>query len=674
MTVQPPQAPLQWDHTPESITAETDRIIEDARALDDQIAAINLADANLNTVFKPYADLQNRQQGLTNQLTFYQHVSASKELRDASNEADAKFRNFDIESGLREDVFKVIHKVYEDVKNDTSLGPETRRFVEKTNKQYERNGLALSKETRDKIAELQKRLSTLSLEYSKNLGENTEYILFTAEQLEGVPEDVVDQFEKVDGKYKMTFKYPDLFPVLKFAKHVETRKAAFVGDQNKAPENAGLLIEAVKVRAQLAKLLGYHNYSEYVLEERMAKTPKTVLDFLDDLKDKLHPLGLKDLAKLKELKAKDLAARNEPNDGTYYVWDHRYYDTLMMKQDYKVDEVKIAEYFPMQHTIQQMLSIYQKIFNLKFEPIDKDSKLYSTWHEDVKQFSVWKMDNEQDPEFAGYLYFDLHPRKGKYGHAANFGIQPGYTDVNTGKRVYPSTSLVCNFTKDLKEKPSLLKHDEVVTFFHELGHGIHDLLGKTAYTRFSGTSVSWDFVEMPSQFLENFCWDAGILKRISSHYQTNEPLPDDLITSLTKSQNVNGALANLRQLHFGLFDMSLHTSTDGIVDMDSLWNDMREKIALVSNGGEHTKGYGSFGHLMGGYESGYYGYLWSKVFAQDIWYTKFKSDPLNVKNGIEYRNKILCRGGSGEEMDYLVDLLGRKPNSKAFLTDLGISQ
>ncbi|QPG76582.1 hypothetical protein FOA43_003973 [Brettanomyces nanus] len=676
MASQVPQSPLNWNHTPELILSETDRLIKEGRALDDLIGSIKLQDATIGSVIKPYADLENRQAALINQLSFYQHVSPSKEIRDSSNKSDAKFRAFSIESGLREDVYKVIHKVYEDVKKDPSLvkdDPETLRFIEKIDRQYKRNGLGLPAETRSKVKELQQKLSTLSLDFSKNLGENTEYILFTEKQLEGVPKDVVNQFEKVEDKYKMTFKYPDLFPVLKYAKDPKTREAAFVGDQNKAPENADILIEAVKLRAQLAQLLEYKDFSEYILDDRMAKTPKTVMNFLTDLKTKLRPLGENELKSLKSLKERDYKERALQYDGRYYVWDHRFYHTMMLEKDYKVDEATIAEYFPMQHTIEQMLSIYEIIFNLKFVEISKENKLYNTWHEEVKQFAVWKLDNKEKPEFAGYIYFDLHSRPGKYGHAANFGLSPGYTDIQTGKRVYPSTSLVCNFTKDTKNKPALLKHDEVVTFFHELGHGIHDLLGKTKFSRFSGTAVHWDFVEMPSQFLENFCWDKGILKKLSSHYLTQKSLPDDLIQSLIRSKNVNGALFNLRQLHFGLFDMALHTSVDGKVDMYKLWNDMREEIALVDNGGVVTKGFGSFGHLMGGYASGYYGYLWSLAFAQDIYYTKFKADPLNVKSGLEYRDKILCRGGSGEEMDYLVDLLGRKPNSEAFLKELGIS-
>jgi saccharolysin len=674
MSLIAPQDPVQWNHTPETIIIQTDKLISEAKALDDKIGSIDINLANIDSVIKPYADLENKQAGLSNQLSFYQHVSADKALREASNEADAKFRKYGIEAGLREDVFKAINKVYLDNKDNNELDPETRRFIEKLNKQYERNGLSLPLETRDKIKALKQELSTLALKFSSNLSEETGFNLYTKEELDGVPDDVINQFEQVkqdDGSvsYKMTFKYPDLFPVLKYAKDANTRKTAFTADQSKCPENADILIKAVKIRAELAKLLGYNNFSEYILEERMAKKPETVMNFLNDLKVKLKPLGEKEFDYLKSLKEKEIGKK----DDEYYIWDHRYYHTKMLENDYNVDEIKIAQYFPMKNTIEKMLSIYETIFNLKFVEIEKSNKLYNTWHEDVKQFQVWKMDNK-DPIFIGHLYFDLHPRTGKYGHAANFGLVPAYIDIETGKKNYPSTSLVCNFTKDTKEKPSLLKHGEVVTFFHELGHGIHDLMGQTQYSRFHGTSVSWDFVEMPSQLLEYFCWDEAMLTKLSSHYETGESLPKDLIKSLISSKNVNGAMFNLRQLHFGLFDMALHTSEDGNVDVDSLWNNMREEICLISNGGIDFKGYGSFGHLMGGYASGYYGYLWSNVFAADVFFTKFAKDPLNVTNGMEYRNKILARGGSRDEMDNLIDLLGREPESDAFLAELGLAK
>lgn len=270
----------------------------------------------------------------------------------------------------------------------------------------------------------------------------------------------------------------------------------------------------------------------------MAKTPKTVLDFLGDLRTQLTPGGAKEMDHLKELKKNDLDSRglSSSNDGSYYLWDHRFYDRLMVETEYSIDEQKIAEYFPLQSTVEGMLEIFEQLFGLVFVAIEgtERDKVSETgkgqdiaWHEDVKVFSVWD-DEGEGSGFVGYLYLDLHPRPGKYGHAANFNLQPGFLYPN-GTRRYPATALVCNFSKPTPKKPSLLKHDEVVTLFHELGHGIHDLVGRTTYSRFHGTSVVRDFVEAPSQMLENWCWTPSQLKSLSNHYSTGEKIPDDLI-------------------------------------------------------------------------------------------------------------------------------------------------
>lgn len=669
----PPQAPPSWNHTPEQILKETESYITNGKQLHDKIGAID--QPTIENSFKPFAEFDNENAGISNILTFYQHVSASKELRDASTEAEQKIRDFSIEQGSREDLYKIFNKLFNETKNYDSLTDETKKYIKEINDGFKRNGLALPLEQREKIKEIQKKLSNLSLEFGKNLGEQQEFLLFTKEELDGVPKDVIDQFEKItdesgEEKLKMTFKYPDIFPVLKYAKNENTRKLAFVGDQNKVPQNEPLLQEAVKLRTELAKTLGYKTFADYILEKKMAKTSETVLSFLDDLQKKLTPLALKEREQLLSLKNKDLKEKGLEQSEQYYVWDHRFYDTLLLEQQYKVDQQKIAEYFPMESTISKMLKIFEKLMNLKFiESIDEKS----VWHQDVKQFAVWNTDDgESSPKFVGWLYFDLHPRDGKYGHAANFGLIPGFNKTD-GSRQYPVTALVCNFSKPTKDKPSLLKHDEVTTFFHELGHGIHDLVGKTEYAEFHGPSgCSWDFVEAPSQMLEYWTWSKDELRELSSHYETGAKIDDELIDSLIRSKHVNGGLFNLRQLHFGLFDMTLH-SINPDTDIAKFWNESREKIALVSSGGVETKGFNSFNHIMGGYQAGYYGYLWSQVFAADIYYTKFKSNPMDTKVGVEYRDIILARGGSKEENDNLKELLGREPNNEAFSKELGLN-
>jgi metallopeptidase MepB len=302
------------------------------------------------------------------------------------------------------------------------------------------------------------------------------------------------------------------------------------------------------------------------------------------------------------------------------------------------------------------------------------------WHDDVKIFSVWD-DEGEGGGFVGYLYLDLHPRDDKYGHAANFSLQPGFLLPN-GTRRYPATALVCNFSKPTDTKPSLLKHDEVITLFHELGHGIHDLAARTKYSRFHGTAVVRDFVEAPSQMLENWCWTPSQLKSLSNHYLTGEKIPDDLIKKLISTKHVNDALFNLRQLHFGLYDMTIHTpkthAEAEAFKLSEMYNDLRYQISglkgpeTLGMSSDWGNGQATFGHLIGGYDAGYYGYLSSQVYSTDMFYSVFKANPMDGVQGRRYRHSVLEKGGSQDEMSMLEGFLGRKPSTEAFYRELGL--
>jgi metallopeptidase MepB len=579
-------------------------------------------------------------------ISFYQAVSTDQKLRDASTEAEKLLDDFSIESGMREDVFALVDAVLE--KKET-LQPESQRLLEKDHKSYIRNGLGIpAGPKRDRFKEIKKRLSEISIVFQKNLNEESGGVWFTPQELEGVPDDLVSSLKtgegENEGKLWLTFKYPDLFPTQKYAKSADTRKKLFVENENKCNQNVPLFREAILLRDEAARLLGYNNHAEFKIEDKMAKLPKTVDDFLGDLRTRLAPGGKQEIAKLLELKQQDLKERgiSDGSESRYFLWDHRYYDRLMLEKDFQLDQQKIAEFFPLSTTIGGMLKIFEELFGLVFVEItgsDRDSLAESgkgsdiVWHEDVQIFSVWD-DKEEGEGFVGYLYLDLFPRNGKYGHAANFNLQPGYIDED-GKRRYPATALVCNFSKPTPKKPSLLKHDEVVTLFHELGHGIHDLVSRTTYSRFHGTNTVRDFVEAPSQMLENWCWTPSQLRSLSHHYsylspeyeaayfessgEKNKPserIPDELITSIINTKHVNDALFNLRQLHFGMFDMAVHepASHDDIekLDITQLFNKLRHDIsqldgpeALDSKGDwSWGNGQATFGHLIGGYDAG----------------------------------------------------------------------
>ncbi|CAZ79996.1 unnamed protein product [Tuber melanosporum] len=684
----PPPAP-EFTHTPESVIEVTNRLIATSRQLQDNIAKdVTPETANFQNVLKPLAEDENEMGLDTAILGFYQYVSTNKGLRDASSEAERLLDDFGIESSMREDIYKLVSAINKSPQSKAvDVDAESSRFLEKVYESYVRNGLGLAEKERARFKEIKKELSILGIDFSKRLNEENGGIWFTPEELAGVPEDVLSGLSKGEpntdnkGKLRLTFKYPDLFPTMKYAINTETRKKVFLGNENKCNENSKLFKKAIELRDEKARLLGFKNHAEFILQPKMAKNPERVLAFLTDLRKKLAPGGEKEKSRLKQLKAADTKDKKITNDGHYYLWDHRYYDRLLLEKEYKLDAQKIAEYFPLDHTIQGMMKIFELLFGLEFVEVTDETK--NTWHEDCKQFRVYneKPKDGSEQTFVGWLYLDLHPREGKYGHAANFNLQPGFTGKK-GERHYPATALVCNFSKPTATKPSLLKHEEVVTLFHELGHGIHDLVSITYYSRFHGTNVVRDFVEAPSQMLENWCWTQSELTSLSSHYKTGEKIPQDMVKTIINTKHVNDALFNLRQLHFAFFDMEMHSYKnhgDAVKAEPSVrYNRLRTEIALLDppNGVGDDFGHGeaTFGHLMGGYDAGYYGYLWSQVFSTDMFYTAFKKAPMDGEQGRRYRHTVLEKGGSRDEMETLKEFLGREPNSDAFFEDLGLKK
>ncbi|CDF91850.1 ZYBA0S14-02630g1_1 [Zygosaccharomyces bailii CLIB 213] len=668
-----PQAAPSWDFSPHSLLRKTHELIRDSKLFYDSL--VQIKEPTVQNLVKPYVHHENHLGRLESQLTFLQHVSSNKDLREASVKSAELLQKFTIEQSLRNDLFLQFDKVWKYMEfKEKDYDFELYKYVEKIYKDYTRNGLQLTQEKREKVKALRMKLASNMLEFSRNLSEQKEAIYFTKVELDGVSDSVLDQFEKITEndvtRFKVTFKYPDILPVLKTAKNAATRKLAYIGDQDKVPENEKFLINTLKIRNELAQTLGYSTYADYSLDIKMAKNKGIALQFLGELKDQLRTLGLKELQALKKIKEKECASLGTPYDGHYYIWDHRYYDNKLLRDSYNVDLEKISEYYPLEPTIKGMLGIYETLLKLKFvEEVDPNKK--SVWHDDVKQLAVW---DAEKCEFVGWMYFDLHPRDGKYGHAACFTLAAPYTKED-GTKSNAVTALVCNFSKPSTKKPSLLNHDEITTFFHELGHGIHDLVGQNRVARFNGpNAVPWDFVEAPSQMLEFWTWNESELSALSSHYKTGEKIPNDLVKSLIATKHVDGALFALRQLHFALFDMAVHTNNEvENLNLLELWNKLREEVSLVENGDTMTRGYNSFGHIMDdSYSAGYYGYMWSEVFAADMYYTRFAANPLDSEAGIKYRNVVLARGGLYDMKDNLHDFLGREPSKQAFLKELGL--
>lgn len=627
----------------QSRLAEIASLPAGARTFDNTVWALDQALATLND------DASSDQ--------FLKYVSVSSTVRAAANDCETLLGQFGVETYSSEDLYAAV-KSYA-AKRETR-GGEDARLLEKELLEFRRAGLDLPKQTREEIKSIRTKLVELEAAFGKNLNESKDFALFTKEQLLGAPDDFIERLEKVDGQYKVTLDYPDYFPFMENVQVGASRKVLEGKFNDRAArENLPLLKEVLALRRKAAKLMGYPTHAAFVLEDRMAKDTKTVRGFYERLVKKLRPLAQDELKVLVALK---YAFEGPLYDGRINAWDYRFYDNALKKAKYSVDAQLIKEYFPADLVTEQMLAVYQRILGLKFRQVPGAA----SWHPDVK---LYEITDAAGGEPVGYFYLDLFPREGKYKHAAAFTLIQARA-LPDGRYQKPVSAMEANFNKPAPGKPSLLTHDEVETFFHEFGHIMHQTLTKAHHARFSGTSVARDFVEAPSQMLENWVWDPAVLSQLSGHYRDrSRKLPKDLLERMIAAKNVNSGLYHLRQVLFGAVDQLYHT--DPPADTTKAYGYLMKEVSLIPMS-EGTHPEASFGHLMG-YDAGYYGYLWSKVYAQDM-FSRFEEagGPLDAAVGRLYRKEILEAGSSRDEMDSLKAFLGRAPREDAFLRSIGL--
>ncbi len=588
--------------------------------------------------------------------TFLKYVSVSSATREAGNVCETLLGQFSVDMYSREDLYRAL-KEY--AAKGEALTGESKRLVDKQLLDFKRSGLELPKEKRREIVDLRKKLVELEATFGKNINEYKDFALFDLAELEGLPEDFVARLEKVDGKYKVGLDYPDFFPFMENSTNPAARRVMEGKFNDRATlQNLPVLKDVLALRLKAARQLGYPTHASFVLEDRMAKDPKTVAAFITRLRKKVKVLGTDELEVLKALK---VVFEGRASDGKFNAWDWRFYDNQLKKAKYSVDNQKIKEYFPADHVTEQMLVVYQKLLGLKYRQIVDAA----TWHPDVK---LYEITDAAGGEPIAYFYLDLFPREGKYKHAAAFSMITGRV-MPDGRYQKPVSSMVANFAKSTKDRPSLLTHDEVETFFHEFGHIMHQTLTKARYGRFSGSATARDFVEAPSQMLENWVWDREVLQSLSGHYlDRSKPLPAELLNKMLAAKNVNSGLVTLRQLLFGSVDQLYHGNPPA--DTTKAYARLAAEVSMIPmSPGTHPEA--SFGHLMG-YDSGYYGYMWSKVYAEDM-YSLFKEGgALNPQLGRRYRTEILEKGSSRDEMESLKAFLLREPNEDAFLESIGL--
>ena len=394
----------------------------------------------------------------------------------------------------------------------------------------------------------------------------------------------------------------------------------------------------------------------------MTGRAQIVSEFLEGLQEKLQAPAQIELQRLLRLKEKHVTERGESFDGKLHPWDYGFYHNLLMKQEYGVDEEAIREYFPLHVVVRETLEIYQELLTLRFEEINE----FDRWHSDVRLFAVYDLSQPEEP-LKGHFYLDLHPRDGKYTHAAIFHLLK-QNDAQT-----PVDCMQTNLPAPVGSEPALLTHDDVVTFFHEFGHIMHALCSEGHTNNTHLAKCPRDFVEAPSQMLENWCWSSDVLERLSSHYQTGDKLPQELQEKMVAAKNVNVALDTLRQIFLSTLDMTIHTEPPANAEeLQKLVDRLRPQITLLENP-ENNNQLRSFSHLMNQYAAAYYGYLWSEVISADMFESRFAKEGIfNAKTGMDYRKDILAVGGVGSIMEHVTKFLGRLPQQENFLRSRGI--
>jgi peptidyl-dipeptidase Dcp len=595
-------------------------------------------------------------------------AETNDEIQKIAQEVSPLLSEFGNDITLNEDLFKRIKSVYNS--KPKNLNEEQKTLLDKRYKSFSRNGANLPEDKKEQLRAIDKELSKLKLKFGENVLAETnkfEMLIIDENDLSGLPDGAKEAAKQLaESKNKegwlITLDYPSYIPFMTYADNRELRKKLSLAFGSKAfkndeLDNQDIVIKIANLRFKRAQLLGYKTHAHFVLEERMAKTPEKVENFLNELLEKAKPAAKSEFNDLKNF-AKDL-----DDIDALQKWDSAYYSEKLKQKLFDLDDEKLKPYFKLENVIDGAFTVANKLFDLNFEEFDTIDK----YHDDVLTYKV----TDSKGDLVSVFYADFFPRPGKRNGAWMTSYKPQY--VQNGKEERPHVSIVCNFTKPTKSKPSLLTFNEVTTLFHEFGHALHGMLANTTYPSLSGTSVYWDFVELPSQVMENWCYEKEALELFARHYENNEVIPMDLVNKIKKSSTFHEGMQTLRQISFGLLDMSWHGQNPS-------------KIANVK--AQEVKAFGdtqlypdvaencmstAFAHIFqGGYSSGYYSYKWAEVLDADA-FEYFKEEGIfNKTVANKFKKHVLSQGGTEDPMLLYKRFRGQEPKPEALLRRAGL--
>ena len=663
-----------FDYAPFNQIINSDYLTSIRHGINELKSEIDTILSNKNTTFKNTIEALDYSGLKLDRITsIFFNINAaetSKEIQDIAVTLSPELSELKNYILLNDKLYKKVKTVY-NLTDKNSLSNEENTLLENTYKSFLRNGANLSNKDKNKLRKLDIMLGKLSLNFGQNLlKETNEYELLISDEkkLDGLSHDhkeAAKMLAKSKNKkgWLFTLDYPSFSALITYCKNRSLRKEITIAFgqrafKNNESDNQKVILEIINLRYQKAILLGYKSYSEYVLEDRMAKNTKNVMNFLEGLVEKVKPVAKK------EFKVMENYAKSIDNIDNLEKWDISFYTEMYKKHKYDVDQEKLKPYFSLTNVLNGAFEISNKLYGLNFKKIST----IDTYNDEVNTYEV----NDEKNNFIALLYTDFHPRKGKRGGAWMTSYKPQYIFKNNNQR--PHISIVCNFTRPIKNKPSLLTFNEVTTLFHEFGHALHGILANTKFKSLSGTNVSWDFVELPSQIFENWCYEEEALNIFAFHYKTKKLIPIELINKIKESANYNQASQTLRQLSLAILDMNWHNINPiKIKSVKEYEHKILKKLTFIKDLNV-TCTSTSFSHIFqGGYSSGYYSYKWAEVLDADAFEYFKQKGIFNKSIASKFKDNILSKGGTQDPMDLYIKFRGRKPKINALLNRAGIS-